>query len=192
MRKVTGSKFVSARRDSPVKYEGSCSGTHSNSRYQFFPKPVEWRVCYACGLKGHICDYCPNQQKVNRKIDRFHGQQPRILKRRSVLPVKKVAQPKNFHTNAKRVEPQVSKSTKPTPQVIKQSNVYHKQPFHKNGVWKVKTETKSVDNVIKLSNDAPPKSNGASTIPQGQWLELWMTDSAGKPKAVKAWVPNSN
>lgn len=72
---------------------------------------------------------------------------------------------KNVNKKDKVTKSKISKSNAPTPQVIKQSNVYHKQSFHKNRVTKVKTKTHSVDHVTKMSNDVLPRSNGASKIP---------------------------
>ena len=78
----------------------------------------------------------------------------------------------------------VSRPSNSTSVVIKQDIVYHKQSLHKSGVWKAKSENSSVENV-KISNELPNQSSG-------QWVEFIMSDESGKPKTVKAWVPNLN
>ncbi|KAI3724985.1 hypothetical protein L1987_64755 [Smallanthus sonchifolius] len=69
-------------------------------------------------------------------------------------------------------------------QIVKQSTVYHKQSLHKQHVWKAKSDD--------ASDDCTSKSSGCSKSPQGQWMDCTVVDETGKPKTVKAWVPNLN
>ena len=62
----------------------------------------------------------------------------------------------------------------------KPSSIYLKKSFSKNSVWKVKSSETSV-------LPAPEK-----TTSDGKWIDVWIRDSLGQPKTVKAWVPKMN
>ena len=56
--------------------------------------------------------------------------------------------------------------------------IYQKKTLSKQQQWKPKANT--------------PISGSASTSPGGEWLDVIRNDADGKPKTIKAWVPNSN
>jgi len=66
---------------------------------------------------------------------------------------------------------------------VKQDIIYHKQALHKARILRTKSEN-------------PPTAKGkeetSKTVSPGQWIEFVMFDVNGKPKTVKAWVPNQN
>ena len=62
----------------------------------------------------------------------------------------------------------------------KPSSIYLKNSFDKHAIWKVKSSESSV----------PPISD--KPISDGKWIDVWIRDSLGQPKTVKAWVPKVN
>jgi len=80
-------------------------------------------------------------------------------------------------------ESPVFKQTNPNPITIKQDLIYHKQALHRAGIWRSKSENPPE---IKVETEQSESAN------PGKWMDLIMSDVDGKPKSVRAWVPNQN
>ena len=170
-----------------VKATGSRN--HPDEKQNKSPKFVERRCCFECGTKGHIVMNCPYLQKPGRRVETVSKRKP-IVSKSSVLkpkvnsPTQQQKHQNDVKGKAKVDESLPSDSSTPHIQKVKPSTVYHKQSFHKQQMWKAKSTAVSAEN--------KSTSCGATTQPLGNWVDLKVLSDDGKPKTVRAWVPNSN
>ena len=151
----------------------------------FNPQPTmmtsgERRNCYECREQGHVASNCPYVMRSKHSFTDTVTR-PQQKTTRSITPMRaQMSKPSLNHNNKNHFRNEQMEAVNEHAQVRvsnqSESRFYKRSINSRDGKWKQRG----------MVEDNGP----IMTSSQGKWVEMYVMDEEGRPKASKAWVLN--